>query len=376
MFDKALRADKERTLVLIIDDDQVGRLLLRWMLEQEDYAILEAQNGQEGLDLYHHHQPDLILLDGVMPVMDGFETCYRLRQLPQAEQVPILMVTGLEDTSSVEKAFAAGATDYITKPVHWPVLRQRVRRLLAHQEAEKVRDDLTNMIVHDMKTPLAAITGLGELLLEGHIGEISSEQFDLIQRMVHNGQTLLELTGMILDVARLRDGRLEIELQEMPMGEIIKQALDHVKYLAQKRNINLQVDCTSLATAMYDWNLLKRVLLNLLTNVIKYSPAGGTIWLTVKQQPDKSWQIVVKDEGERIEPSDQYQIFEQFAQSGSSNRRWSGANGLGLTFCKLVVEAHGGKIEIDSSLNTGAIFTLLLPENVPETKSRRRSEIN
>jgi signal transduction histidine kinase len=368
MFNSGLRADKKNALILIVDDDQTARLLLKWMLEQEGYTILEAENGQEALSVCHYNQPDLILLDAMMPLLDGFETCRQLRQIPFTEQLPILMVTALEDTISVEKAFEVGATDYITKPVHWPVLRHRVHRLLAHQEAEKMRENLTNMIVHDMKTPLGAITGLGGLLLEGHVGSFSEEQFDIIQRMVRNGQNLLEMTATILDVARLREGKLDLELRKMPVIEMFMQITDEIKYLALQRNITLQVDAPPLGAATYDWNLLRRVIINLLTNAIKHSPTGSTIWLSARQQTNIGWVIMVKDEGEGIDLPDQTRIFEPFTQAKNRKGGWNNDSGLGLTFCKLVVEAHGGKIEVDSDLNAGTTFRLMLPENALKVK--------
>lgn len=121
-------------LILLIDDDTITRIQIRRFLEQEKYHIAEANNGREGIEAYRRLQPDMVLVDGIMPIMDGFECCAQLQTLPQADHTPVLMITGLDDQSSVDRAFAAGATDYVTKPIHWAVLRQRVRRLIQQSQ--------------------------------------------------------------------------------------------------------------------------------------------------------------------------------------------------------------------------------------------------
>ncbi len=122
-------------LILIVDDDRTMRSLLNLAMEEEGYRVVEAENGQQCLSEYTHFQPDLILLDAIMPDIDGFSCCQKIRRLPEGDRLPILMITVLDDQESVEQAFNAGATDYITKPIHWSVLSQRVRRLLDGNQA-------------------------------------------------------------------------------------------------------------------------------------------------------------------------------------------------------------------------------------------------
>jgi PleD family two-component response regulator len=133
-------------LILIVDDDRSMRSLLRLALEEEGYKLAEASNGEHGLREFMRQQPDMVLLDGVMPIMDGFACCSKLRQVTGTDDPPVLMITVLDDPDSVDQAFDAGATDYITKPIHWAVLRQRVRRLLEishqHQEVAQITESL------------------------------------------------------------------------------------------------------------------------------------------------------------------------------------------------------------------------------------------
>ncbi|AFZ13078.1 response regulator receiver modulated diguanylate cyclase [Crinalium epipsammum PCC 9333] len=123
---------QEPPIVLVVDDDQMTRQLLRRAMEQQDYQVVEASNGEECLKAYQDYQPHIVLIDALMPVMDGFTCCTYLQKLPGGDRTPILMITSLDDKESVDRAFAVGATEYVTKPIHWPVLLQRVRRLI-HQ---------------------------------------------------------------------------------------------------------------------------------------------------------------------------------------------------------------------------------------------------
>jgi len=146
-------------IILLIDDETVVRIQIRRFLEKENYHVIEAVNGQEGIDAYQRLYPDMILLDGMMPIMDGFECCKQIQQLPNADYTPVLMITGLEDQESVDKAFAAGATDYVTKPINWAVLRQRVRRLIQQsqllQQLEAANQQLQYLATVDGLTQLA-----------------------------------------------------------------------------------------------------------------------------------------------------------------------------------------------------------------------------
>lgn len=135
-----MSCDREPPLVLVVEDDRSTRTLLRELMEQEGYRVVEAENGETGLEAYIRLSPNIVLLDAVMPVMDGFACCSQLQKLPGSGQTPVLMITALEDEESVDRAFDVGATDYVTKPIHWPVLRQRVKRLIQQSQLSEKLD--------------------------------------------------------------------------------------------------------------------------------------------------------------------------------------------------------------------------------------------
>lgn len=157
-------------LILLIDDDNFTRTQIRLLLQKEKYQVIEASNGREGLDAYQRLHPNLVLLDAMMPEMDGFECCTQLQTLPRADRTPVLMITGLDDQASVDRAFAAGAVDYVTKPIHFAVLRQRMRRLIQQSELYQHLEAANQMLQH-----LASIDSLTQLAnrrqLDAHLDQ-------------------------------------------------------------------------------------------------------------------------------------------------------------------------------------------------------------
>lgn len=151
--------NEDPPLVLVVDDDRTMRMLLRRAMEQEGYQVVEANDGEQCLTVYTDQHPDIVLLDAMMPVMDGFDCCVKLQSIAGADHTPILMITALEDAASVDRAFKAGAADYVTKPIHWAVLRQRVRRLIhqaqLHRQLETLNQTLMRLASSDELTRIA-----------------------------------------------------------------------------------------------------------------------------------------------------------------------------------------------------------------------------
>ncbi len=161
---------KASPLILLVDDEKTIRTQIRRFLEKGSYQIIEANNGEEGINACIRFQPDIVLLDGMMPIMDGFECCAQLQSLPGADHTPVLMITGLDDQVSVDRAFAAGATDYVTKPIHWAVLRQRVRRLIQQSQLLKQLETATKMF-HRLATVDALTQLANRMMLDAHLDQ-------------------------------------------------------------------------------------------------------------------------------------------------------------------------------------------------------------
>jgi len=171
-------------LILIVDDDLFMRKILVRYLERENYLVVEAADGMEALTIYQERQPDVILLDAMMPILDGFECCARLQKLPHGDHTPVLIITALDDRESVDRAYAVGASDYVTKPIHWAVLRQRVRRLLDQANLRQQLEDTNKqlaVVVQELRR-LVSIDGLTQVANRRCLDEYLEQEFKRSQR--------------------------------------------------------------------------------------------------------------------------------------------------------------------------------------------------
>jgi|SRR5579864_5471378 len=356
---------RPQVIILVADDDPTTRFMLCQTALDEGYQVIEAANGVEALHLIEQRHPSLVLLDALMPELDGFGVCLELQKMPEARRPPVLMITGLDDRESVDRAFAVGAVDYITKPIHWPVLRQRIHRLLRTMQLEHFRADMTHMVVHDMKNPLSVIKGFAEITLqdlEGHPAEVwVTERLNYIK---NSSEELLQLVMMLLDVARMEEGQMPLKRTGRRVIDALHEVQQATNWAARARTITLILDCPDESlTGLLDWPLVHRVLTNLVTNAVKHSPESGAVVLA-GYTLDESFPCLyftVQDKGEGIAPEDQEHIFEKFTQASHRVFGSTMDTGLGLTFCKLATEAHGGTIRVESILGQGAKFILRFP---------------
>lgn len=244
-------------------------------------------------------------------------------------------------------------------PQPWPILLT-VRDITAAKEAERLRNDLTNMMVHDLRSPLSSIISSLDLIFRGVLGTTTPQQRDVLAIAHTSAQKLLNMINMLLDISRLEGGRMPLELAELLGHELGGAALDTLQLLAGAKGVTLQIEAEPDARVVADRELVLRVLQNLLDNALKFSPKGGVISLAAAHAPDAPGYVrfAVRDAGIGIKPQDQEQIFAKFGQAG--NRRNAGS-GLGLTFCKLVVETHGGRIWVESEPGRGSCFFFTLP---------------
>ena len=370
----------EQGLLLVVDDNEANRDVLSRRLKRQNYSVETAQSGAEALQKVRERAFDLVLLDIMMPEMDGYEVLRQLKADEKLRPIPVIMISAIDEIESVVRCIEMGAEDYLPKPFNKTLLRARIgaclekkrardreTRLFAQLESnyqrlqalEKMRDDLTNMIVHDLRTPLSSLlAGLQTMPMIAPLVPAQTECYDIA---IRGGFTLLAMINDLLDIGKFESGTMQLDIQEVSVRDLVEEARQQVLATAELMDITLKREVApGLAPLPGDGEKLRRTLVNLLGNAIKFSFQNSTIVIGARAQGDEVvfW---VRDEGEGIPPDAFRQIFEKFGQVESRKAGRQMSTGLGLALCKMVVEAHGGRIWVESTPGQGSTFWFALP---------------
>lgn len=357
--------------ILAVDDVLDNLILIKAILEGEGYEVNLATNGASALVEIEQWRPELVLLDVMMPEMDGYEVTRRVRQNTKLSYIPILLVTA-HDQSSVVKGLDAGADDFVRKPFDTDELLARVRSLLRlkrsldeQEEMSRQREDFVSRLTHDLRTPLVAADRMLNLFLDEVFCPISAEMKEAIQAMIQSNQNLLQMVNTLLEVYRHEAGQKELALAPCDLQEICRNVIQELKPLAEQKGLNLI--CETQSTDQNGFNSvvvgdpleLRRVLVNLISNAIKFTDAGSVKVHLFQEQKQKDQVLIVQvqDTGQGIAWEDQEIIFERFRQ-GRNKRADSG---LGLYLSRRIIEAHHGAINVQSQPGQGSVFTVQLP---------------
>jgi signal transduction histidine kinase len=351
--------------VLIVDDEPVSRDVLAGLLFREGYNLVFANNGKELLANIKTLNPDVILLDVMMPEMDGFEVCRRLKANEKWRHVPIILITVLDSKKDLARGLDAGADDFLPKPVNDIELRARVRSMLRIKKqydrleaALSLREDMTHMIVHDIRTPLTAITGYSGLLLRR--AKVSAEERKQLKTIHTQSRRLNSFLNDMLIMAKMEAEQLILNRTPVDINQLVQQVEESHRAIAWSNKIALTIDLPSSSKeTLLDANLFERVLDNLISNALKFSPPRTTVTVrvTYPEADDFYLRIQVLDQGPGVAEEDYDRIFDKFAVAASKQKP-ALQYGLGLAFCKMVVEAHGGRIYVKANQPEGAIFTV------------------
>ena len=375
-------------VILVADDVPANVELLFDQLHVLGFRAIAAQDGPSALKTCFEQMPDLCILDVSMPAGDlgvddrstGFEVCRRIKRDPRTARIPVIFVTALNDTTDRVKAIEAGGDDFLTKPHNRLVLGARVRSLLKlkaatdaleeslrkQKELEKVRDDLMKMIVHDLKSPLTSIIGAMEMLMDGDFGALTGEQRKALGEAESRAEDLLALIEDLLEVARLEETTLSLHLSPTAPGALLTEVRHEWDIRSQQEGASIVVEVSDDAPVIEaDQALLKRVMGNLVQNALTHSSRAVTVTLGARRENDGTL-FTVADNGVGIPPEYHDIIFRKFEQVKTPNIPRVRSSGLGLAFCKLVVEAHGGRIWVKSGGDmVGSAFHFWLPLKPP-----------
>jgi signal transduction histidine kinase len=364
--------------ILAVDDSKDNLILVQTILESEGYDIDLVTDGITALQRVEQCPPDLILLDVMMPGIDGYEVTRRIRNHPNlnVNYIPILLITAFHE-SSVVQGLDAGADDFIRKPFDTDELLARVRSLLRlkhsldeQKKMARQREDFVSRLTHDLRTPLVAADRMLDLFQQETFCQISPEMKQAIAVMIRSNQNLMQMVNTLLEVYRFEAGKKTLNDVECDLTEIIQEVSGELTPLALEKNLALKIDTSKLdlqqetaGVVMGDPLELRRVFNNLIANAIKFTDTGGIevcIWEKLDNSQGQDYVVIeVTDTGYGIAPEDQATVFERFRQ-GKNKRSGSG---LGLHLSRRIVEAHSGSITLKSEPGRGSIFTVTLPKH-------------
>jgi two-component system, sensor histidine kinase and response regulator len=375
-------------LILVADDVPANVELLFDQLHVLGFRAIAASDGPSAVATCFEQMPDLCILDVSMPAGDlgvddrstGFEVCRRIKRDSRTARIPVIFVTALNDTTDRVKAIEAGGDDFLTKPHNRLVLGARVRSLLKlkaatdaleeslrkQKELEKVRDDLMKMIVHDLKTPLTSIIGAMEMMIDGDFGPLTTNQRSALGDAESRAEDLLGLIEDLLEVARLEESRLALNLKPIAPAALLAEVRHEWEIRFQQERATAVVEANDDAPVIEaDHTLLKRVFSNLVQNALSHSARAVTVTLGARREGDGTL-FTVADDGVGIPVEYHDIIFRKFEQVKTPHIPRVRSSGLGLAFCKLVVEAHGGRIWVKSGGDmVGSAFHFWLPVRPP-----------
>jgi len=374
-------------LVLVADDVSANVELLRDQLQLLGYRTVDACDGPSAVEACFEHRPDVCILDVSMPAgslgvddrSTGFEVCRRIKRDPRTSRIPVIFVTALNDTSDRVRAIESGGDDFLTKPHNRLVLGARLRSLIKLKaatdaledslrklrELEKVRDDLMKMIVHDLKTPLTTVLATLEMLLDGDFGGLAEGQRNALGHAQAKSEDLLTLIEDLLEIARIEDSHLHLDLQPIDPARFLAAIVRDWELRLRQEGAETTLDIApGMPSIMADAALLTRVVSNLIQNALVHSSQAVKIRIGARAQ-DGGALITVEDDGPGIPPEYREVIFRKFETVKAPNAPRVRSSGLGLAFCKLVVDAHGGRIWVQSTEGQGSAFHVQLPLQPP-----------
>ena len=355
-------------IILIIDDEPDNFDVIDTLLANEGYELGYVSNFKQAFNLLKTSQPDVILLDVMMPEMNGIEFCKLFKANPQWSHIPVIMVTALASKDDLSQCLEAGADDFISKPVNGTELRARVRSMLRiKQQYDRIqtllqlREDMVNMIVHDLRNPLAGILFSTALLKKP--GLSPERQQKKIQQIEANGSQLQVMIDSLLMMAKLESGKMMLNFKTIDLGELCTSVIQYFELIAHHKNVIIVPDLPAPgAKILVDAVVFRRVIDNLLSNAIKFSPSGSQIELKAQYLDNGGATVQVIDSGPGISENTRKTLFQKY-EIGTI-REGISQIGLGLAFCKMAIEAHGGHIFREDNHPQGSIFTLNLPGNI------------
>lgn len=361
--------------ILIVDDNQTNIILLQAILKRAKYNTVSATNGADALLIMQEMHPDLVLLDIMMPEMDGYEVARRKDEIEDIQSIPFLFVTALSDTNSMVKGFKAGCSDFITKPfnteeilirIHHQIINVENRRIINSKNEElksliRNRDKLYAVVAHDLRSPLGTIKSVLDILDENLNSEIIGfELYDLLHATTESADELFGLLENLLFWTRTQMGKLIFQPKEIKITDAVTDAIKATSSMSNIHRIDISYsDNTGNATVLADKNMITTVIRNILVNAIKFSDEDSSIEIETKIV-DNQLSCSITDHGCGMDDEVKQALQQQISITTTGKHQEEGT-GLGLTLCREFIRAHNGNLSFESEMNVGTTFTFTIP---------------
>ncbi len=382
--------------ILVVDDKAKNLQLVGSLLEDNGYDIAFAKNGQRALELAEQDPPDVILLDVMMPGMDGYEVCTRLKKIESLVHVPVIFLTAKTETEDIVQAFESGGVDYVTKPFRTGELIARVTTQMelkrARESLKKAYDELSDknqeleilnekkseflgIAAHDLKNPLAAIAGLSGLLKDmvedasDSENNLDTEALEMLQGVEKASIHMFAIVNNLLNTEALESGHVQLRKESCDLQKIVADIVKLSREQAKVKNIDLVVESGGNFIIEADLGRIREVIDNLVSNAIKFSPRDKRIWIKLSegQNGAETIRCSIKDEGPGLKPEEMSKLFGKFQKLSARPTGGETSTGLGLSIVKQLIDLHEGRIWAESEWGNGCSFIFELP--TPKTGS-------
>lgn len=362
--------------LLVVDDVQTNVLLLKALLGKEGYGILVANNGQEALEVIRNENPDLILLDVMMPGMDGFEVAERLKSEEFRCEIHIIFLTALDDTQSIVNGFKLGVGDFISKPFRKEELMVRIKHQLSLVAARRIieekneelrktiagRDKMYSVIAHDLRSPMASMKMLlNTIMMSVEKDKIDPDIFDMLEMSNKTSEEVFSLLDNLLKWTKSQLGKLTVIPQKLDISGLADGVVEVMNSVAEVKHIKLiRTDHESFFVYV-DIEMIKSILRNLISNAVKFSNPDSEIKVGIKAEDGKVI-VSVTDSGKGIKKEDQHKLLKDSTHFTTYGTNSEEGSGLGLLLCRDFARKNGGELWFESEENLGSVFSFSLPQ--------------
>lgn len=377
---KSIAFEPSEYKILIVDDIATNIMLLKALLGRVKYNLVTASGGYEALEKVASESPDLILLDIMMPDIDGYEVIQRLKADPLHKDIPVIFLTAMHNPEYIIKGFKLGASDYVSKPFNHEELLTRVGHHIFVSTAQntiieqrdqlkatmEARDQMYSVIAHDMRSPIGTLKMIFNMLIESISPEtIGAENFDMLSM----GNNITESTFLLLDNllkwTKSQTGKMNAVFQSVNIAEVLIITSQSYELMAKLKNINIRYEINDSIDITCDIDMVKTIIRNLLSNAIKYSHDGGEIVISLEDSPTHVI-VHIQDFGMGVSKEDIPKLLDASIHHSTYGTRNEEGSGLGLQLCRSLTHRNGGDLTIESEESKGSIFSFSLAKQHPE----------